>query len=76
MPGPDALRVTALSTAKAEGSGFSCRPIDETIRDTWEWDRRRPRPLPRGPVGTRYTVETIEPAQEAELVELWRLRQT
>ena len=75
MPGRAAIGVSALSTTHAERAGFTCRPIDTTIRDTWTWDSTRPRPLQRGPVGARYVVETLEPQREAELLNLWRSRQ-
>jgi nucleoside-diphosphate-sugar epimerase len=34
-------------TAKAEATGLRCRPVEETVRDTWEWVSRAGMPAPR-----------------------------
>lgn len=74
MPAPASLRVSDLSTERATKGGLVPRPIAETLYDTLVWDRARPRPLPRGPVGTRYVVETMLPDREEALLSLWHTR--
>jgi 2'-hydroxyisoflavone reductase len=35
--GPEFAHVWAASTAKAEAAGLRCRPVQDTVRDTWQW---------------------------------------
>jgi 2'-hydroxyisoflavone reductase len=72
MVGPPSFRVSALSARHAYDAGLRLRPLEETAQATLVWDAGRQRPLPRGPVGVRYTVETLEPAREQELLRVWR----
>lgn len=34
-------------TSKAEATGLRCRPVEDTVRDTWEWLQRDGMPAPR-----------------------------
>jgi 2'-hydroxyisoflavone reductase len=34
-------------TSKAAGTGLRCRPVAETVRDTWAWLQRDGMPPPR-----------------------------
>jgi 2'-hydroxyisoflavone reductase len=36
----------AVSLERALGQGLMLRPVTDTIRDTWEWDRARPQDTP------------------------------
>ncbi|GGK73000.1 reductase [Sphaerisporangium melleum] len=36
---PEDANVWKVSAAKAEAAGLRCRPVSETVRDTWEWLR-------------------------------------
>jgi 2'-hydroxyisoflavone reductase len=75
FPEPEFRRMRDVDTTKAHATGFlHLRPLEETIRDTFEWDAARPRPLPRGRTGTKYFVETMLPEREAELLALWQQR--
>jgi 2'-hydroxyisoflavone reductase len=74
MRGPASISVTSLDSSAALAAGLSPRPLEQTIRDTLAWDAGRPRPLPRGRVGTKYVVETLEPDRETALLRSWRAR--
>ena len=39
---PEDAGFMSSSTARAEETGLRCRPIDETVRDTWAWLQREP----------------------------------
>lgn len=59
------------SIAKAQAAGFTCRPFDDTARDTWAWlgklpDERPPHSRTRG----KLTIASgIAPEDEARLLE-------
>jgi 2'-hydroxyisoflavone reductase len=73
LPGAINQGRLACDPSKALAAGFALRPLEETVRDTLEWDAARPRPLHRGQVGNRYHVIPVEPEREAELVRNWRV---
>jgi 2'-hydroxyisoflavone reductase len=54
-PGPDHGMMHSSDVAKAHSAGLVCRPIGETVTDTWDWLRRVDRVAPqradRPPVG-------------------------
>ncbi|MFI6386217.1 NAD-dependent epimerase/dehydratase family protein [Nonomuraea sp. NPDC050540] len=39
---PDMANFWTVSTGKAEAAGLRCRPVADTVRDTWEWLRQIP----------------------------------
>ena len=47
-------------TSAAHAAGLVCRPVEETVSDTWAWLQREGRPAPRPdrpPVGLPREVE-------------------
>jgi 2'-hydroxyisoflavone reductase len=62
----------AASPAKAVAAGLRCRPLAETVTDTWEWLRER------GPSETPYrqgdVVLGIDPEKEREVLRAWRAK--
>ena len=65
--------LAALDAGHARAAGLALRPLAETARDTWAWDRARPAGGPPpdarggGPPG-------LDPAREAELLTAWHAR--
>ncbi|MDD9268152.1 NAD-dependent epimerase/dehydratase family protein [Paenibacillus sp. GCM10023248] len=55
-----------LQVQKAVHAGLQHRPIEETIRDTWVWDRERVADGPR--------KAGLDPEKEAQLLEEWHMR--
>ncbi|MFF7476186.1 NAD-dependent epimerase/dehydratase family protein [Streptomyces sp. NPDC008092] len=62
----------AASPARAVDAGLRCRPLGETVADTWEWLRER------GPSGTPYRqgdiVLGIDPEKERGVLRAWRAK--
>ena len=54
----------AASIDRALKAGLTFRPVPDTIRDTWEWDKDRTGPMLAG----------MDPKREAELLEAWAKR--
>lgn len=54
-PGPDHDMMHGSDVSKSHSAGLVCRPVEETVGDTWEWLRRLGRAAPqradRRPVG-------------------------
>jgi 2'-hydroxyisoflavone reductase len=64
---PPELATAAFDASRAFGAGLRARPILDSFRDCWAWDRTQPdRPLRAG--------EGLEPGREAELLAAWRAR--
>ncbi|MGZ5354282.1 MAG: NAD-dependent epimerase/dehydratase family protein [Actinomycetota bacterium] len=64
---PAEYGVVRFDAAKAFAAGLQARPVQDSFRDCWAWDRTRAgRPLRPG--------EGLEPAREARLLEAWRAR--
>lgn len=64
---PAEIAIARFDATRAFAAGLEARPILESFRDCWAWDRARPdRPLRRG--------EGLDPAREAELLAAWRAR--
>ncbi len=65
-PGPEHDHLLASDTSKAAAAGLRCRPVTETVADTWTWMRSLPGGVPqrpdRPPVG-------LTPEAEAALLE-------
>lgn len=61
----EAAGLLALDTERAHRAGLRCRPVEETVRDTWAWlveeDRQPPRRADRPALG-------MSPEQEAHLL--------
>jgi 2'-hydroxyisoflavone reductase len=69
----EAAGFNTFDCRRALAAGLACRPLDETIRDTWEWDR------PRTPEQRRYVGPIDLPGpmtgeREAGLLARWRER--
>ncbi|GAA2910813.1 NAD-dependent epimerase/dehydratase family protein [Streptosporangium fragile] len=62
---PDFAGVWLPSSAKAHAAGLSCRPVAETVRDTWAWLRGIP-------AGERvFGRHGIDPEKEARILSEW-----
>ncbi len=61
--------VWATSSAKALAAGLTCRPLSETVRDTWEWLRDIPEE--RRSFGARTLRHGIDPDKEARILAEW-----
>ncbi|PYC78582.1 reductase [Streptomyces tateyamensis] len=53
------------TVAKAVAAGLTCRPLAETVADTWAWQRELPG---RQPAGTEHSPTGITPELAAELL--------
>jgi len=67
--GPELDGVWLPSSAKALAHGLSCRPVAETVRDTWDWVRSRGPEAP--PYAQGGTPLGIDPVKEARLLADW-----
>ncbi len=54
----------AASIARALNAGLTFRPVTETVRDTWDWDKERTGPMAAG----------MEAEREADLLKAWSQR--
>jgi 2'-hydroxyisoflavone reductase len=64
-PGPDYDALNSMDVSAAQATGLTCRPVQETVTDTWSWlqDEGDPRPRPgRPPVG-------VDPAKERQVLD-------
>lgn len=59
-----AAGVWAVDPAKAVAAGLSCRPLVETIRDTWGWLKADGRPVEH----PRAAEHGVEPGKEARIL--------
>jgi len=57
-------------TTMAESAGLTCRPLAETVRDTWAWMAEGGRPAPYG----RQAQHGLSPERERQLLALWEAR--
>ncbi|ETK37659.1 NAD-dependent epimerase/dehydratase family protein [Microbispora sp. ATCC PTA-5024] len=68
-PEPELAGLVHTDTARAEATGLRCRPVEETVADTWRWltEAGGPPPLPPGepPLG-------IDPGRERAVIAAWR----
>ncbi|GAA5059573.1 2'-hydroxyisoflavone reductase [Thermocatellispora tengchongensis] len=69
-PGFDAVWLP--SSAKALAAGLRCRPVAETVRDTWAWLREIPEE--KRSFGNAELRHGIDPQKEAELLDAWLRR--
>jgi 2'-hydroxyisoflavone reductase len=58
-----------VSSARAEAAGLSCRPLRDTVADTWAWMQRE-NPMPH----ERAAEIGVDPAKEQRLLDAWVLR--
>ncbi|WP_449065299.1 NAD-dependent epimerase/dehydratase family protein [Planomonospora algeriensis] len=63
---PELAGVWLPSSAKAVAAGLTCRPVTETVRDTWTWLRDVPEE--RRSFGTERMRHGIDPSKEAEIL--------
>ncbi|MFI0418324.1 NAD-dependent epimerase/dehydratase family protein [Spongiactinospora sp. 9N601] len=70
VPGtPDMRNVWRMSSAKAAAAGLRCRPIAETVADTWAW--LRDVPADRRNFGNVRVSHGIDPDKEAAILAEW-----
>ena len=65
-PTGETAGVALVSSARAVAAGLRFRPIEDTVRDTLEWQRSRP------PDVRDRLAAGLSPEQEAELLRRWR----
>jgi 2'-hydroxyisoflavone reductase len=63
----NALAPWGMNTDRARAAGLVCRPIRETVADTWAWLRSGGRPVDH----ERFAEHGIDPGKEAQLIERW-----
>jgi 2'-hydroxyisoflavone reductase len=66
LPADEGVGVMTSDVRRAVAAGLRFRPLRETVRDVFEWDRDRPRDVP--------LLEGIEPEREAALLRAWHDR--
>lgn len=64
---PEFVALTRFDLSKALAAGLPVRPLEESVRDTWRWDRRRSDAPLREGVG-------VSLEREAELLAAWHAR--
>jgi 2'-hydroxyisoflavone reductase len=64
---PAELAFSRFDASRALEAGLSVRPIEESFRDCWAWDRTRAGEPLRSDRG-------LAPEREAELLEAWHRR--
>ncbi|MFI6507675.1 NAD-dependent epimerase/dehydratase family protein [Streptosporangium sp. NPDC050855] len=62
---PEFAGVWLASSAKALAAGLTCRPVAETVRDTWAWLREVP------PAERSFKWHGIDPEKEARILAEW-----
>jgi 2'-hydroxyisoflavone reductase len=72
---PDEPNLFAIDGAKARAAGLRIRAIEETIRDSAEWEDVRPRTFaPQSKFAGQARGALLDRARELALLELWRAR--
>jgi 2'-hydroxyisoflavone reductase len=69
---PASAAAWLTSPAKALAAGLVCRPVEETVRDTWEWLREIPED--ERSFGTAEVHHGIAPDKEARILAAWDAR--
>ncbi|MGH2637092.1 MAG: NAD-dependent epimerase/dehydratase family protein [Actinomycetota bacterium] len=64
---PEEIAFSRFDASRALAAGLEIRPIEESFRDCWAWDRTRAEAPLRNDRG-------VTPDREAELLEAWRAR--
>ncbi|WP_283133280.1 NAD-dependent epimerase/dehydratase family protein [Rhizohabitans arisaemae] len=62
------------SSAKAAAEGLRCRPLGETVDDTWAWLKDLPGPVDRGDTPPHRLRHGIDPEKEERILAGWRHR--
>jgi nucleoside-diphosphate-sugar epimerase len=57
-----------VSSLRARDAGLACRPLRQTIADTWDWLGKKEDPVPH----ERAAAIGMEPRKEQELLAAWR----
>lgn len=74
MPhGQDGDHVWDADTSAAERAGLRCRPVADTVRDTWGWMQDGGR-LPDKPPHDHVSRHGIDPGKEQWILAAWRAR--
>jgi hypothetical protein len=60
----------AMDASRADAAGLVCRPLAETVLDTWHWLGNE-QPVPH----ERQADHGLDPAREADLLEAWDAEQ-
>jgi 2'-hydroxyisoflavone reductase len=68
---PGFAHVWKVSTAKAEAAGLRCRPVTETVRDTWAWLRDGGVLRERSSPTNQLPDHGIDPGKEARILAEW-----
>jgi 2'-hydroxyisoflavone reductase len=68
----DGEGVWTHSSAKAVAAGLTCRPVNETVRDTWQWLKDIPED--RRSFSTPSLSHGIDPGKEARVLAEWDAR--
>jgi 2'-hydroxyisoflavone reductase len=63
----DAAAPWAMKVGRAEAAGLRCRPLADTVHDTWAWLQDGGRPVPH----ERFAEHGIDPGKEAALIGRW-----
>jgi len=63
----DAAAPWEMKVGRAEAAGLRCRPLADTVHDTWAWLRDGGRPVPH----ERFAEHGIDPGKEAALIGRW-----
>lgn len=69
---PDAAGIWTHSSAKALAAGLTCRPVTETVRDTWAWLKEIPEN--QRSFATSMLSHGIAPEKEAAILTAWATR--
>jgi 2'-hydroxyisoflavone reductase len=56
-----------VDTTTARAAGLTCRPLADTVRDTWTWMNEDGGPAPYG----RQAHHGLSPERERQLLALW-----
>ena len=60
----------SMDTSRAYETGLRCRPLADTVKDTWHWLQDGGQPIHH----ERFDEHGIEPSKESEIIERWRSR--
>jgi len=56
-----------MKTARAQAAGLHCRPLVQTVEDTWDWLKRGGRPVDH----ERFGEHGIDQAREESVIKQW-----
>lgn len=62
----------AMDTERARAAGLICRPLSETVRDTWQWLQAGGSPVDH----ERFAEHGLSPEREAELLREWTVNRS